>query len=292
MQAVVDRNGSQYMRKSFMDANKGRLEYSNTRLVGAHDADQGTKHVLRAWECPPCEGYAYAFMTELGSCDLATYLANHTQAANATLIPSLIDILGTCHGAGLFHGDIKPANFIVFGDEVKLGDFGLSDRFTSEGLRLTGTPGYRFLWHRSGTAGLAAAADWWSLAVIIAEIILGHKLFDATDLKELSVSSTSAYSFKNFLAARGVPGLSNVITRNLEAVSIPDMKRNLLTFASTAQQTLAEKRRCDDISAEVAPALAPAPKRRKSFHRNLRRKALKARLRQDAAEAVRGRACS
>jgi serine/threonine protein kinase len=276
------------MRKSFSDAKRGRGEFNTTRRVGAYDAAQGTNYILRAWECPPHDGYAYAFMTELGSGDLATYMANHTRAANARLMPALINILSTCHSAGFFHGDVKPENFIMVKDEPKLGDFGLSDHLNAGGFKLSGTPGYRFLWHRLDTVGLAAAADWWSLAVIFAEIWIGRKVFTITDLTDLSPSSTPPICLKYFLAANSLSDLDDVITRDLRAVSIPDMKKKLLAFGNKAQQELAKKRRCDDISPGVAPPPAPpAPKRSKTVKRNLRRKALRARLRQEAgAEAA------
>ena len=288
LQAVVDQNGSEYMRKSFLDANRGRCEFNTTRRVGAYDAAQGTNHILRASECPPHDGYAYAFKTELGSSDLATYMANHTRAANARLMPALIKILSTCHGAGYFHGDVKPENFIMVKGEPKLGDFGLSEHLNTGAFKLPGTPGYRFLWHRLDTTGLGAAADWWSLAVIFAEIWIGRKVFAITELTDLSLSSTTALYLKCFLAANQLSDLADVITRDLRAVSIPDMKRNLLAFGNKAQQELAKKRRCDDISPGVAPPPAPpAPKRSKTVKRNLRRKALRARLRQEAgAEAA------
>ena len=284
LQAVVDRNGDQWMRKSYMDIRRGQCEFSITRQVGAYDAAQGTNHIVRAWECPPHDDYAYAFRTELGSCDLATYMANHTWAANATLMPALINILSTCQSAGFFHGDVKPENIIMFKDDPKLADFGLSDRINTEGFKLSGTPGYRFLWHRSGTAGLEATADWWSLAVIFAEIRRGRKLFRSTDLTDLSLPTTTALYLKYFLAANHLSDLADVIIRDLRAVTILDMKRNLLAFSTKAQQELAKKRRHDDISPEVVPLPAPpAPKRSKTFQRNLRRKALRARLRQEAA---------
>ena len=144
LQAVVDQNGSEYMRKSFLNANRGRCEFNAIWRVGAYDAAQGTNHILRASECPPHDGYAYAFKTELGSSDLATYMANHTRAANARLMPALINILSTCHGAGYFHGDVKPENFIMVKDEPKLGDFGWLITSTQEGSSFRAHQGITF----------------------------------------------------------------------------------------------------------------------------------------------------
>ena len=308
LQIVVAADGARFMRKSFMNETHGQCEFRVTQDVSTLDAAQGSEHTVRVWRCTPEAKFRYAFMTELGDCDLATFLADPRRAPAAiSMIPSLIDALALCHAAGYYHGDVKPANIIISRKgSPMLSDYGLSRPIIDIGSdvrnKLPGTNGYRFLWACQGAAGKAVAADWWAMAVLVSEIVTGQKLFTRTALAELSSPNTTQFFLTNYLVTRGVPGLAGVIVRDLDPSNISCVKRCLATFGATAQQgmlatsgatvqhgmpatfgatvKLGMKRPHDNEC--VTP---PAPKRSKSWWRDQRRKAAK-RRRQEAAAAV------
>jgi serine/threonine protein kinase len=78
--------------------------------------------------------------------DLFEQLVNHTTfpaPIARALFLQMLDALATVHGAGMYHGDIKPEN-LVFGSDyhLKLTDFGLAGTNSDQITRHRGTLGY------------------------------------------------------------------------------------------------------------------------------------------------------
>ena len=201
LQIVAAEDGTRFMRKSFMNVEQGQYEFRVTLAVATLDIERGSEHILRAYRCTAEAKFPYAFMTELGDCDLSTFLADPRRAPAATsMIPSLIDALSLCHAAGYYHGDMKPANIIISRKGLPmLGDFGLSRPIIGSDVRnkMPGTNGYRFLWECQGASGKVVAADWWAMAVLVSEIVTGQKLFTRVALSELSSPSTRQFRLTN-----------------------------------------------------------------------------------------------
>ncbi|MCJ8205739.1 serine/threonine-protein kinase [Pseudomonas sp. RGM2987] len=97
----------------------------------------------------------------------------------------LLDALAYIHGRGVLHGDLKPSNVMLSGEEVRLFDFGLGLAEKGPCKRLphldrkrlkAWTPGYAAPELLEG-ATLSAAADVYSVACLLYELASGNHPF-------------------------------------------------------------------------------------------------------------------
>ena len=93
----------------------------------------------------------------------------------------LLEALSTAHAAGVLHRDVKPANVILDGDRVVLGDFGLATiegdpDLTQPGI-VMGAPAYTAPERARGEQAVAAS-DLWSLGATLFYAVEGVRAFD------------------------------------------------------------------------------------------------------------------
>ncbi len=121
-------------------------------------------------------------------------------AEAAELVAELARMLGRCHDRGFVHRDVKPANILFDAeDRPRFVDFGLSLSVDSKSLTETGTaigsPGYMSPESFRGF-GATAAADVFSLGVVLYELVTGVRPYDG---------NTSLVIAKDMLAEKRRP---------------------------------------------------------------------------------------
>ncbi|NUP06045.1 MAG: protein kinase [Polyangiaceae bacterium] len=106
------------------------------------------------------------------------------------VVRRVADALGSAHGRGVVHRDIKPGNiFLVDGDptRIKLLDFGIA-RLRSSELELTqagtliGTPNYMAPEQARAEKGIDARADVFSLGCVLYRCLTGTNPFSGGDM--------------------------------------------------------------------------------------------------------------
>jgi formylglycine-generating enzyme required for sulfatase activity len=171
---------------------------------GATDADRVHRFVQEAKAASALNHPNVAHVYEIGSHDALRFIVMELVAgetlrariARGTLsVDDAIDIavqitaaLGAAHKAGIIHRDIKPENVMIRPDGyVKVLDFGLAKLResrpndsatvvkTAEGMAV-GSLGYMAPEQLAGSRDVAAAADVYSIGVVLYEMVTGHRL--------------------------------------------------------------------------------------------------------------------
>jgi len=126
--------------------------------------------------------------------------------------------LGAAHRKGVIHGDVKPANMLITeGGRVKLMDFGMARLASrdSAATPLLGTPAY---WCPEQIVGRPqdARSDFFSLGVVLYEMVTGKRPFDADSLQGICGRVLSSTPLPPSHANPSVPtGLDAVVARCL-----------------------------------------------------------------------------
>lgn len=90
--------------------------------------------------------------------------------AHQMLVPTL-DALNYLHGQGIVHGNIKPANIMAAGDQLKLSSDGVRPVGKSQG---SVGPGNQYDAPEVATGAVSPSADIWSLGMTLVEALTGH----------------------------------------------------------------------------------------------------------------------
>lgn len=103
--------------------------------------------------------------------------------------------LDYAHGEGVVHRDVKPGNILLAGDVAVLADFGVAraiglaggERLTKSGISL-GTPSYMSPEQAYGGHEVSAAADQYSLACVLFELLTGGPPYPGNTARKVFLS--------------------------------------------------------------------------------------------------------
>ena len=148
--------------------------------------------IVRVLECRMNEEPPFVVSELAKGRSLARLIGKPVDAARVRKIArSLLGALESAHRAGVIHGDLRPSNVFVGGDDaVQIGDFGFADDETDQShtstLALRATAGYRAP-ERIRGAPPDARSDIFAAGVCLYELVAGTRPFQAaTGIDELT----------------------------------------------------------------------------------------------------------
>jgi len=155
-------------------------------------------HLLRFFQTGHCEIegtqllYAVTEYAEESLSQILPYRPLTPEEARDTLRP-VLDVLAYIHAKGFVHGHIKPANVMAVGDLIKVSSDGLCG--VGESSRVLGTTNVYAAPEIADGAGMAPAADVWSLGVTLVEALTQNPpIWKGTEQAELVLPETLPFS--------------------------------------------------------------------------------------------------
>ncbi|KAF8936597.1 hypothetical protein BGZ58_003980 [Dissophora ornata] len=172
-----------------------------------------------------------------------------------------------CHSKGVYHRDLKPENIVMFGDSVKLVDFGLA---TADPISADFGCGSTFYLSPECQGGYvetvksydSAANDVWSLGVILINLVFGRNPWKQACTRD---ETFSAYMVNNDFLQSILP-MSSELNEIVKAVfclnpkkriTLPDLARRVQACKSFTISKALSILSPTAASATAAPAAAP-----------------------------------
>jgi serine/threonine-protein kinase len=165
------------------EVEKARARFHSQALTGALVDHPNVVKTLDAFEA---DGRSFIVLEYVEGRSLKDLLEEHGKLPlprAISLTAQVLDALETAGAAGVVHGDIKPGNILLTGDDVvKVVDFGIAVREGQKAPQRAGTPNYLAPEQLRGRA-LDRRADLFSASVLLYHLASGERPFAAPNVK-------------------------------------------------------------------------------------------------------------
>jgi serine/threonine-protein kinase len=222
-------------------------------------------HVVPIHDWGEVDGALFIDMRCVDGVDLRRLLGSGPldPARAVAIIGGVAAALDGAHSAGLVHRDVKPENIIVTSaDFAYLVDFGIAEAAGETHLTSTGTAVGSLAYmapERFGTDDLTPAADIYSLACVLHELLVGTAPYPWTSLQQIIAAHTSAAPPRPSAINPAVPAsFDEVIARGM-AKEPDDRYGSASAFARAAQRALHPDRNATFAAGSAPTGLAPLP---------------------------------
>ncbi|GAA4520589.1 hypothetical protein GCM10023191_097710 [Actinoallomurus oryzae] len=137
-------------------------------------------HVVRILETGHAEGRDYEVIEYIAAGNLRAVGSRLPPALVAEVVAQLAAGLGRLHRAGIVHRDLKPENVLVRGTtpmRLAITDFGLSRVIEQSVVFASSSRTLAYAAPESLSGQVSPARDWWSLGIIVRELLTGRTPF-------------------------------------------------------------------------------------------------------------------
>lgn len=171
---VQDTAGTELVVKIF------RRGFTADRSVWEKLPTLDTPHVVRILETGHAEGRDYEVMEYVPAGNLRAVGAQLPPALVAEVVAQLAGGLDRLHAAGIVHRDLKPENVLVRSTaplRLAITDFGLSRVIEQSVVFASSSRTLAYAAPESLSGQVSPARDWWSLGIIVRELLTGRTPF-------------------------------------------------------------------------------------------------------------------
>ena len=145
-------------------------------------------NVCRVYDIEEADGRSFLSMEYIDGETLASLLKRIGRLPDAKVLEIARQVcagLAAAHDQGVLHRDLKPANIMIDGrGHARITDFGLAvTAGTRSAGEIAGTPAYMAPEQIAGGA-VSAQTDLFALGLILAELVSGKRVFQATTFRE------------------------------------------------------------------------------------------------------------